>query len=92
MNIHLHNCEQFAISFLAVAALGGTSTTSNPAYTGSELVRQQQDSGAKFVLISRQYGDAVSTNVAMSGVANCSYIEDDGDAASSALAVSVLTA
>ena len=76
VNIHLHNCEQFIVGFLAIAALGGTSTTSNPAYTAAELANQHTDSGAKFVLSSRQYAELVSKAIAESGVATVQYIED----------------
>ena len=37
LNIHLHNCAQYIVSFLATAALGGTATTSNPVYVAKEL-------------------------------------------------------
>ena len=76
VNIHLHNCEQFIVGFLAIAALGGTSTTSNPAYTAAELASQHLDSGAKFVLSSRQYAETVAKAVAESGVASVQYVED----------------
>ena len=37
LNIHLHNTEQYVVAFLAVSALGGTVTTSNPVYTAASL-------------------------------------------------------
>eukprot|EP00966_Prymnesium_polylepis_P040988 951232-Prymnesium_polylepis.1 len=77
VNLHLHNCEQFVVGYLAVAALGGTSTTSNPAYTAAELAGQQRDSGAKFCLSSRVYEPAVTPAAEASGAA-VSYIEDEG--------------
>lgn len=80
VNIHLHNTEQFVVGFLAISALGGTSTTSNPLYTASELAAQQTDSKARFVLTSRTYADVVHAAIAESGVAAdaVSYAEDDG--------------
>lgn len=78
LNIHLHNCEQFVVAFLAAAALGGTTTTSNPAYTSSELAAQQIDSRARYVLTSKKYEEIVSKATAESGVLNVSYVEDSG--------------
>ncbi len=40
------NRPEFAIAFLAVARLGGATTTMNPALTGAEMARQLRDSGA----------------------------------------------
>ena len=64
LSIHSHNCDQFVVSFLAVAALGGTTTTSNPLYTANELAGQLEDSSAKMVLTSRAYADVVATATA----------------------------
>ena len=37
LSLHLHNCIEFIVAFMATATLGGTVTTSNPAYTAHEL-------------------------------------------------------
>ena len=43
------NCLEYAISFHAVAMLGGVSTTLNPLYTAEEAAFQLRDAGAKFL-------------------------------------------
>jgi len=50
--IYCHNIPEYAIVFHAVAILGGVVTTINPLYTTSELRKQLQDSGAKFLFTS----------------------------------------
>jgi acyl-CoA synthetase (AMP-forming)/AMP-acid ligase II len=57
--VHLHNCTEFIVAFLAVASLGGLTSPSNPAYVAEELARQIQDSGAKLLLSSTRYSKAV---------------------------------
>ena len=47
LNIHLPNCTQYVVAFIATASLGGTATTSNPAYVAKELATQHLDSKAK---------------------------------------------
>lgn len=48
--IYSPNVPEYAVAFLAVAALGGINTTVNPLYTAGELAGQLNDSGAKFLL------------------------------------------
>ena len=43
--VHLTNCAEYALAFLAVAHLGGVITTSNPVYTAAELAHQWKDAG-----------------------------------------------
>src|SRR5215471_8250375 len=43
------NCLEYAISFHAVAMLGGVTTTLNPLYTIEEAAFQLRDAGAKFL-------------------------------------------
>src|SRR5215831_17296092 len=43
------NCLEYAISFHAVALLGGVTTTLNPLYTTEEAAFQLRDAGAKFL-------------------------------------------
>ena len=79
LNIHLHNCQQYIVSFLATAALGGTATTSNPVYVAKELATQQINSGAKFVVSSKSYEATVTKAAKESGLSDSVYwVEDDG--------------
>jgi acyl-CoA synthetase (AMP-forming)/AMP-acid ligase II len=48
--IYSPNVPEYAIIFLAVAALGGINTTANPLYTADELAKQLTDSRARFLL------------------------------------------
>jgi len=64
LSVHLHNCTEFIIAFMAVASLGGATSPSNPAYVAEELARQLSDSSAKFVLSSAEYRETVLGAVA----------------------------
>ena len=55
LSLHLHNCPEYAIAFLACAALGGVSTPSNPQYESLDLGHQLSDSGAIMCLTSERY-------------------------------------
>jgi len=48
--IYCPNLPEYAIIFHAVATLGGVNTTVNPLYTVEELVKQLNDSKARFLL------------------------------------------
>ncbi|MCL4295206.1 MAG: AMP-binding protein [Anaerolineae bacterium] len=48
--IYSPNLPEYAVAFLAVAALGGINTTINPLYTAGELANQLNDCQAKFLL------------------------------------------
>lgn len=48
--IYSPNVPEYAAAFFGVALAGGVSTTINPLYTPSELARQLEDSGARFLL------------------------------------------
>ncbi|MBE7471136.1 MAG: 4-coumarate--CoA ligase family protein [Anaerolineae bacterium] len=48
--IYSPNVPEYAVAFLAVAALGGINTTINPLYTAGELAGQLNDCQAKFLL------------------------------------------
>jgi acyl-CoA synthetase (AMP-forming)/AMP-acid ligase II len=50
VGLHLANSPEFIVAFNALAALGAVVTTSNPAYSPTELTHQLKDSGANFVL------------------------------------------
>src|SRR2546427_1225674 len=51
------NCPDYAISFHAVAMLGGINTTLNPLYTAAEAACQLNDSGARFLVTAPQFMD-----------------------------------
>ena len=51
------NLPEYAVSFLAVAMLGGINTTINPVYTADELAHQLKDAGAKYLLTVPQLMD-----------------------------------
>ena len=55
LSIHLHNCPEFVLAFLACAALGGISTPSNPQYELMDLSHQLDNSGAVMCLSSERY-------------------------------------
>ena len=44
------NLPEYVVAFHAVASLGGVVTTVNPLYTVGEVVKQLQDSAARFIL------------------------------------------
>jgi len=48
--IYSPNLPEYAVAFNAVASLGGVNTTVNPLYTADELVKQLEDSGARFLV------------------------------------------
>jgi acyl-CoA synthetase (AMP-forming)/AMP-acid ligase II len=48
--LYTPNLPEYLIPFLAVALLGGTTTTINPLYTVEELSFQLKDAGAKYLL------------------------------------------
>ena len=76
LNVHLPNCEQNVIAFLAATELGGIVTPSNPIYTVSELALQQRDSGALAVISTNELRETVLAAAEQSGVTNVSFIED----------------
>lgn len=79
MNVHLHNCQQYVVTFLACAQLGGVASTSNPAYVAAELANQHVDSGSKFVLSSKAYEAVVTAAAAESGLSDkVFWVEDSG--------------
>lgn len=50
VGLHLANSPEFVVAFNALASLGAVVTTSNPAYSPTELTHQLRDSGASLVL------------------------------------------
>jgi acyl-CoA synthetase (AMP-forming)/AMP-acid ligase II len=52
--IYCFNSPEYAVAFLAVAALGGATTMVSPLFNETELVTQLQDSGARFLLTEVQ--------------------------------------
>src|ERR1051325_1470495 len=51
------NCLEYAITFHAVAMLGGISTTLNPLYTADEAAFQLKDAGARYLAAAPQFHD-----------------------------------
>jgi acyl-CoA synthetase (AMP-forming)/AMP-acid ligase II len=54
--IHCLNCPEYAIAFLAVAAVGGVCTMTSPLFNQSELTTQLKDSGANYLLTDSRLG------------------------------------
>src|SRR5205814_1967869 len=54
--IHCLNCPEYAIAFLAVAAVGGVCTMAPPLFNESELIIQLKDSGATYLLTDSRLG------------------------------------
>jgi long-chain acyl-CoA synthetase len=48
--VHLPNCPQFPISYMAVLRIGGIVVPCNPIYTAREMTHQLNDSGAQVVV------------------------------------------
>jgi len=78
LSIHLHNSPEYVIGFLAASSLGGAITTSNPAYTPTELGFQYADSGATVVLTAEAYRATVEEAARAEGsrVGSVVYVED----------------
>jgi acyl-CoA synthetase (AMP-forming)/AMP-acid ligase II len=53
------NRPQFAVAFHAVARLGGACTAMNPAFTGGEIKKQLDDSGARVVFTAPEHAEGV---------------------------------
>jgi acyl-CoA synthetase (AMP-forming)/AMP-acid ligase II len=66
--IYSPNLPEYAIVFFGVAAAGGINTTINPLYTASELNRQLNDSGAKFLVTIPQFLDKAREAIAGTAV------------------------
>ncbi len=81
VHLHLHNCVEFVVAFFATIKLGGVVTTSNPAYTASELAHTLEDSGATLSLTSRAYQKVVDEAIPLAGgkVKRVWFVEDRDD-------------
>jgi acyl-CoA synthetase (AMP-forming)/AMP-acid ligase II len=66
--IYSPNLPEYAVAFLAVASLGGISTTVNPLNTADELASQLNDSAARFLVTIPQFLDAAKSAAAASKV------------------------
>ena len=66
--IYSPNVPEYAVIFLAVAALGGINTTANPLYTADELATQLRDSHARFLVTVPAFLDKAREAAARSGV------------------------
>jgi acyl-CoA synthetase (AMP-forming)/AMP-acid ligase II len=66
--IYSPNLPEYAIIFLAVAAVGGINTTANPLYTADELAKQLADCKARFLITVPMFLDKAKEAAAKSGV------------------------
>jgi acyl-CoA synthetase (AMP-forming)/AMP-acid ligase II len=66
--IYSPNVPEYAVVLLAVASLGGVTTTVNPLYTAGELAKQLQDSRARFLITVAPFLDRAKEAVAHAGV------------------------
>ena len=66
--IYSPNVPEYAIAMLAVASLGGITTTANPLYTADELAKQLKDSRARFLVTVPPFLDKASEAAKASGV------------------------
>jgi len=69
--IYCPNLPEYAVAFLAVAALGGIVTTINPLYTADELAHQLADTDARYLLTIPPLLDT-----ARAAVARCGHIRE----------------
>jgi acyl-CoA synthetase (AMP-forming)/AMP-acid ligase II len=77
--IYSPNVPEYAVIFLAVAALGGVNTTVNPLYTVEELAKQLQDCRARFLITVPMFLDKAREAAARAGVeAVFVFVEAEG--------------
>lgn len=60
--ILLHNCAEFAFSFIGASMLGAITTTANPFYTCAEIFKQMSASRAKLVITHSLYVDKLENS------------------------------
>jgi len=66
--IYSPNVPEYAVAFLAVAAVGGTNTTVNPLYTAAELATQLADARARCLVTVPMFLDKAREAAAKTGV------------------------
>jgi len=66
--IYSPNLPEYAVTFLAVASLGGINTTVNPLYTADELAKQLTDSRARFLVTAPLFLDKAKDAAKTSGI------------------------
>src|SRR4029077_16847270 len=66
--IYSPNVPEYAVVLLAVASLGGVTTTVKPLYTPGELAKQLQDSRARFLITVPPFLDKAREAAAQAGV------------------------
>jgi acyl-CoA synthetase (AMP-forming)/AMP-acid ligase II len=66
--IYSPNIPEYAVIFLAVAAVGGINTTANPLYTADELAKQLADSRARFLITVPPFLDKAKEAAKKSGI------------------------
>jgi len=69
VGLHLPNSPEFIVAFFAIATLGATVTTSNPAYSVPELAYQLRDSRAHLLVTSPGLAATASQAAATAGLA-----------------------
>src|SRR6266446_2585162 len=74
------NCPEYAITFHAVAMLGGINTTLNPLYTAEEAAHQLKDAGAKFLVTAPKFADKAREAAQASHVAELFVFGEADDA------------
>jgi acyl-CoA synthetase (AMP-forming)/AMP-acid ligase II len=62
------NVPEYAAVFFAVAELGGTNTTANPAYGADELARQLKDSNARIVVTAPHLAEKACVAAKAAGI------------------------
>jgi acyl-CoA synthetase (AMP-forming)/AMP-acid ligase II len=66
--IYSPNVPEYAVVLLAVASLGGVTTTVNPLYTAGELAKQLLDSRARFLITVASFLDKAREAATQAGI------------------------
>jgi len=66
--IYSPNLPEYGVAMLAVASLGGITTTANPLYTADELAKQLSDCRARFLVTVAPFLDKATEAARKSGV------------------------
>src|SRR5439155_9334239 len=74
------NVPEFAVAYLAVASLGGISTTVNSLYTADEVAYQLKDSGARFLLTVGTFLDRALDAAGRTGIEEVFVLGEGGGA------------
>lgn len=74
------NCPEYAVTFHAVAMLGGINTTLNPLYTADEAGHQLADAGARFLATAPMFLDKAQTAARQAKIEELFLFGEGGDA------------